>query len=137
MVTFRHSTLVGPPKKIFTILLLLTSFKLQYLICIFSNNSNQYFAFRRTHFAYTPQGNFKILTSEIAHFPTETGSGGSRIEPCLLMKCLWAFSIDSNGTLDEETIEKQIAGYKISYQSIKSRWLILWFNICFSKRRGR
>ena len=45
-------------------------------------------------------------TQGVSHLPTP------------LLAPVLAFSINSNGTLNEETIEQQIAGYIISYQSI-------------------
>ena len=36
---------------------------------------------RILHQRDTPQGNFTILPTEVANFPTETGSGGCRTPP--------------------------------------------------------
>ena len=50
---------------------------------------------KTTYFAYTPQGNFNILSCEISHLPTVTGSGVAHPPTTLLAPGL-TFSIDSN-----------------------------------------
>ena len=77
-------------------------------IWMFLTNSNQYlltkyYLCRATYFAYTPQRNLTILPCKVAHLPTKTGTGESHLPTPPLAPGL-AFFIDSNGTLNEETI---------------------------------
>ena len=55
------------------------------------------------YFEYTPQGDFTILPCKVAHLPTEQAQEGIVSLNILLAPGL-AFSIDSNVTLNEETI---------------------------------